>query len=160
MSLDRSVVILGELQRNTALSIIDANWRAMAAAGHPLAIRIYEHKEQRSIEQQALMWIRLGEISEQGWINGQQFSDESWHIYFKRLYLPEEEGPSKRCRKGYRKWASVPGRDERELVGSTTQLTTFGMSEYMEQLMAFGATELGVQFGPTPAEMRSLRMAA
>ena len=46
-----------------------------------------------------------------------------------------------------------PGRDpqydpagERVLIGSTTQLTTLGMSRYIEQIEAYGASELGVRF--------------
>lgn len=135
-----------------ALAVMQANWEAMAKAGHPMAVRLYEHKDSRTLEQQSLMWIRLGEVEKQAWVDGRQFADETWHEHFKREFLPDEVGPTKSCRKGYRKWSHLPS-GERVLVGSTTQLTTFGMAEYMTQLMACGAGTLGVRFSATPAEM-------
>lgn len=155
MSLDRTIILVGEQQAKAAISFISQNWAAMAAAEHPMAVRLYEHKDRRTLEQQSLMWIRLGEIAGQAWVGGRQFSDDVWHIHFKREFLPDEEGPTKRCRKGYAKWALMPS-GERELIGSTTQLTTFGMAEYMTQIMAYGAGDLGVRFAPTPREAMGL----
>lgn len=149
--MDRTFVLDSEIRVEAAARFIAANWRQMLAAGHAMALRCYEHKEQRTREQQSLMWIRVGEIAAQAWVGGRQYSDEVWHEQLKREYLPDEEGPTKRCRKGYRKWDVMPS-GERVLVGSTTQLTTFGMSEYMDQVMAYGAIDLGVRFAPTPAE--------
>ncbi len=153
MSLDRTIIISGSAQVQLLNAVIGSNWQAMQAAGHPLAVRLYEHKERRTQEQQSLMWIRLGEIADQAWIGGRQYSSEVWHEQMKREYLPDEEGPTKRCRKDYRKWAHMPNGD-RALIGSTTQLTTFGMAEYLTALMAWAATELGVMFSATPNEMR------
>ena len=125
----------------------------MAAAEHPMAVRLFEHKDKRTLEQQALLWIRLGEIAAQAWVDGRQYADVTWHEHAKREFLPDEEGPTKRSRKGYRKWDINPMTGEQVLIGSTTQLTTFGMSEYMDQLLAFGSGELGVHFSATPREM-------
>lgn len=151
MTLDRTIILVSEPQFNLAVAVIGKNWEAMASSGHPMAVKLFEHKERRTLEQQALMWIRLEDIATQAWLGGRQFSAEVWHIHFKREFLPDEEGPTKRCRKGYRKWAILPS-GEREMIGTTTQLTTFGMAEYMTQLMAYGAGELGVHFSPTPRE--------
>lgn len=150
--LDKTFVLGNESAWAWAMGMIESNWRAMAASGHPMAVRIYEHKDQRTLQQQALMWIRLEEIAVQAWVDGRQYADETWHEQMKKEYLPNEEGPTKRCRRGYRKYTILPD-GERRLIGSTTQLTTFGMAEYMEKLMAFGAS-LGVRFAPTPREMR------
>ena len=152
MSIDRTIVLLKTDQVGMAKAVMDANWAAMERDGRPMAVRLYEHRESRSLEQQALMWIRLDEVAKQAWVDGKQFADTTWHEAMKREYLPEEPGPSKSARKGYRKWDYLPN-GERVLVGSTTQLTVFGMSEYMEQLMAYGAGTLGVHFSATPAEM-------
>lgn len=154
MSFDRTIVLDSEQQLRIALAIVSRNWKAMAESGHPMAMRLYEHKDQRTLEQQGLMWIRLAEIAKQAWVNGQQFSDEAWHEHFKREFLPDEEGPTKRCRKHYRKWLISPLTGERAMVGSTTQLTTFGMAEYLTQVMAFGADEFGVRYSATPDEVR------
>lgn len=151
MSLDRTFILDNESRVEALVRFLMSNWKQMLAGGITMAVRAYEHKEKRSIEQNSLMWIRLGEIADQAWVNGCQFSDEVWHEHFKREFLPDEEGPTKRCRKGYRKWVALPS-GEKALIGSTTQLTTFGMAEYMHELEAFGALELGVRFSPTPRE--------
>lgn len=156
MSLDRTIILAGEGQVELVAAVLARNWRQAAESGHPLAVRIYEHKSSRTLEQQALMWIRLGEIAAQAWVGNRQYSAEVWHEWAKREFLPEDDGPTKLARKGYRKWAVMPS-GARTLTGSTTQLTTAGMSEYMEKLMAYGAQELGVQFGATPAEMAAWR---
>ena len=44
----------------------------------------------------------------------------------------------------YKKWGITPVGD-RVLIGSTTQLTVRGMSEYLSQVYAYGAS-IGVQF--------------
>jgi len=49
---------------------------------------------------------------------------------------------------GYRKFSIDPG-GNRVLIGSTTQLTTFGFSEYLTQVEAHGAS-MGVQFTASP----------
>lgn len=149
--MDKTFVLDHPARVGFAERFIASNWKEMLESGHPMAVRVYEHKEKRTLEQQSLMWIRLEEIAAQAWVAGRQFQAVVWHEHAKREFLPDEEGPTKRCRKGYVKWAALPNGD-RSLIGSTTQLTTFGMAEYMEQLMAYGAGELGVRFAPTPAE--------
>jgi hypothetical protein len=156
VSLDRTIVIRNDGCADAAIAVIRANYVAMAESDRPLAVRIYEHRENRSLEQQSLMWIRLGEIASQAWVGGRQFSAECWHEHAKREFLPDDDGPTKRARKGYAKWAVNPMSGERVLVGSTTQLTVFGMSEYMQALEAFGAG-LGVRFAATPREMAGYR---
>lgn len=143
--MDKTIVIVSAAHAEQACQIIRGNWKAMHAAGHPLAVSLYEYKSTRSIEQQSLMWVRLGEIAEQAWVNGRQFAAETWHEHCKREFLPDETGPTKRARKGYKKWELLPN-GERALVGSTTKLTTFGMSEYMTALESWAAQELGVRF--------------
>lgn len=153
MSIDRTIILDTGTQRNVAMSMIELNWLPMANADHPMAVRIYEHKDKRTRDQNSLMWIRLAEIEHQAWLSGRQFSADVWHEHFKREYLPDEIGPTKSCRKGYRKWDILPSGD-RALVGSTTGLTTFGMSEYMTKLMACGA-DLGVRYSATPEELQA-----
>lgn len=110
----------------------------------PIEVVFQEEQKKRKPDQNALMWAGpLKEISEQAWLDGQQFSAETWHVYFRRQLLPEEYDPEL-CMEGYQKWAIDPSGD-RILVGSTTQLTQRGMSFYVEGIIAFGAT-LGVQY--------------
>ncbi len=116
-----------------------------------MEIVIRKVKKLRSGQQNHLMWgARLKEISEQAWINGKQFSSDVWHEHLKREFLPEGTEPDfdRLVTKGYQKWAWLPN-GERDCIGSTTKLTTLGMTRYMEMCEAYAASELGVRF---PAE--------
>ena len=112
---------------------------------NPLEVLIREPVKARGMDQNALMWVGpLADIAAQAWVQGRQFSAEVWHEHFKRMYLPEEFDPEL-TKEGYRKWDYTPT-GERVLIGSTTQLTKRGFSQYLEQIEADGAG-MGVQFG-------------
>ncbi len=144
-----TIVVRTESQAQVACAYVLRNWARMAREEHPMAVHCYEYREHRSIQSQGLMWIRLGEIAKQVvFPDGQTFSAETWHIQAKKEFLPEEQGPSKRCQRGYQKWTYCPD-GSRELIGSTTQLTTLGMNEYLTQLEAWAA-EMGVRMSANP----------
>ena len=112
---------------------------------NPLEVIIREPVKARGPDQNSLMWVGpLADIEAQAWVDGRQFSAEVWHEHFKREYLPEEFDPEL-TKEGYRKWDYTPA-GERVLIGSTTQLTKRGFSQYLEQIEADGAG-MGVQFG-------------
>ena len=112
-------------------------------AAYPIEVVLREEKRKRNVDQNALYWAGpLRDIAEQAWVSGQQYRAEVWHEFFKREFLPENE--CEMTRDGYRKWAYLPD-GPRVLIGSTTHLTVKGMSEYVEQVYAYGAS-LGVQF--------------
>ncbi|MCZ4064105.1 recombination protein NinB [Oxalobacter aliiformigenes] len=111
----------------------------------PLQITVSEEVKARKPDQNALMWAGpLKDISHQVYLGGRTYTPELWHEYFKKSFLPEEYDPEL-CKDGYRKWDYDPSGD-RVCVGSTTELTIKGFSQYLEQIYAFGA-EWGVQFG-------------
>lgn len=104
----------------------------------------------RKQSQNDLMWAsQLKDISEQAWVQGRQFRDEVWHEHFKAEYLPEIDDPElDRLVKNpdtYKKWDTNP-KGERICVGSTTELTVYGFSQYLMKLEAYAVTELGVKF--------------
>ena len=110
----------------------------------PLELIVREPVKVRKLDQNALMWVGpLKDLEDQAWLEGRQFGAETWHIFCKRNFLPEEFD-AELCKEGYQKWDVDPA-GERVLIGSTTQLTIKGMSQYLEQLFAFGAN-LGVEF--------------
>lgn len=110
----------------------------------PLELVVREAQKARKPDQNALMFAGpLKDISEQVWLDGRTYSVEVWHSYFKRMGLPSEYDPEL-CLESYRKYDVDPA-GEAVLIGSTTQLTVRGMSEYLEQIYAFGAAH-GVQF--------------
>jgi len=117
-------------------------------AANPIEVVIREAKKLRKADANALMWAGpLRDIAEQAWCDGRQYSAEVWHEHCKREYLPDDlhqDFDSAHVKDGYKKWASIPS-GSLVLLGSTTQLTVRGMSEYLEQLYALGSS-LGVQF--------------
>ena len=136
----RTINLTGPQQRATVATL---------AKNVPDGIQVVfrEPVKSRKLSQNALMWVGpLADIASQAWVNGRQFSDVTWHEFLKREFLPEDDHPEieKLAKPGYRKWDYTPS-GEKVLIGSTTELTVRGMSEYMEQVYAAGA-ELGVQF--------------
>ena len=116
----------------------------------PLEVVIREKAKVRGMDQNALYWVGpLADIAAQAWVAGRQYSDTVWHEQFKAEFLPEEGdhdlGELVKDPLAWRKWDFTPN-GERVLVGSTTQLTKKGFSQYLTQVEAYGAS-LGVQFG-------------
>lgn len=110
----------------------------------PLQVTVEEYRPVRKMSQQALLFAGpMTDIAEQAFLEGRRYSVEVWHSYLKRQFLPEVFDPEL-CKDGYTKWEIDPI-GERVLVGSTTQLTVKGYSEYLEQVFAFGGS-LGVTF--------------
>lgn len=144
-ALCRTFVLTGETPAQLLWAFLKANWLAMARDGRPLQVVVSEYKARRSAEQNSRMWAAITQqIAEQAWVNGRQYSEKVWHEHLKEQFLPAEDGPSKRVRKGYRKWADMPDGTLR-LIGSTTQLTTYGMTEYQTAIEAYATQELGVR---------------
>ena len=113
----------------------------------PIQIVISEEVKKRSIDSNALMWKRIGEISSQGWINKRQYHKDCWHKYLKDNEMPEEvelkDGTI--CSK----WVEqIDGSME---TISTTELSARFFSKYITIIEAFGAG-LGVLFSANPRE--------
>jgi hypothetical protein len=129
--------------------------RAIALIGNvpmdekkPLELVIREEVKARKLDQQGLMWAGpLKDLAAQAWIEKRQFSDEVWHEFCKKEFLPEEFD-AELCLEGYRKWDIDPAGD-RVLVGSTTMLTVKGMAQHITQIHALGGS-LGVEFHEPP----------
>ena len=143
----RTIRLIAETQRTTAISMINN-----APVGQGLELVLRETPKVRGLDANALMWAGpLKDIAEQAWENNRQYSTEAWHEVFKLLYMPDEndalmpylfehvKDPDK-----YHKFDMLPN-GERRCVASTTDLTKYGFSQYLEQIFAFGA-EKGVVF--------------
>ena len=138
---ERKILLVAEMRVETAMQVIK---NAPIDLLKPIEVVVREQVKARKIDQNALMWAgALTDIANQAWVQNKKFSAEIWHEYFKREYLPEEysEGITKG---GYIKWDYTPD-GERVLIGSTTQLSTGGFSDYLDQVYAYGAN-LGVRF--------------
>ena len=108
--------------------------------GKPLRVVIAPYVEDRTLAQNAFMWSAvLTQIARQVVVLGRRHPEESWNEHLKEKFLPEE------CSKGVKKWRYLPT-GERRLHMSTTDLDVQEMSIYLEQIQAYAATELGVEF--------------
>ena len=116
--------------------------QVLIADGKQVRILAEEAEDDRSVQQNRFMWgVVLKEIAEQARVNGDQFVADAWHELFKRQFLGYEIRRTK-----------VAGR-KRKLVTrhlrSTAGLKVKPMSKYLEQVMAFAVTDLGVRFSET-----------
>lgn len=145
----RKILLRGEMQRDAAIALIR---NLPADADKPLEIVVREEVKARRPDANALMWAGpLKDIAEQAYVDGRTFSAEVWHEHFKEQFLPDEFD-AELCKEGYRKYDITPA-GKRVLIGSTTELTVKGFSEYLEQVFSFGAS-LGVLFHANPNEYR------
>lgn len=113
--------------------------KAMTTAGQEVEITVERREDDRSVQQNRFYWgVALKDISNQARVDGVAYSAEAWHELFKRQFL------------GYEiKKVAVAGRKRPTVIRrlkSTTDLKVRAMSKYLDQLQAFAASELGVQF--------------
>lgn len=113
--------------------------RATIENGRPVRIVAQEHEEDRTLQQNRYYWgAVLREISEQAQICGQRWTVDAWHELFKRQFL------------GYRiEKAIVAGRKRPVIyrkLKSTTDLGVRAFGKYLDEIQAFAATDLGVEF--------------
>lgn len=144
MSFLRTFVLHGPEQAKLLHAFLKSNAATMAQRGDPLEVRVTIYRARRSNSQLALMWLRLQQIADQAWVQGQQFDAEVWNVHCKRELLPEETA------RGVKKWRVMPN-GERELFMSTSDLDVSEMSLYIDKLTAYAASELGVEFDAQPA---------
>ena len=113
---------------------------------NPLEVLIRDAVRARTLSQNALMWLRLGEISKQGWLFKRQYESDIWHTYCGRKVMQEmvtlKDGTV------VSKWVETP--DSVPQVISTTLLSIMSFAEYITRIEVFGAEELGVQFSASP----------
>lgn len=114
------IILVGEAQRAHAIALISKldlskRWKVTVA----------RHQNKRSLNQNSLYWKWLGIIAQE---TGHE-ADEL-HEYFKAKFLPpvfvELEGEAEAIRR------------------STTKLNTQDMSDYMDKVNAFAASQLGI----------------
>lgn len=110
-----------------------------------MEVVIQKHVKKRTQGQNRYQWKAiLGDISRQVRIDGKAFTPAIWHEHLKGMFLPDEASDELTL-PSYVKWQEMPD-GTLKMVGSTTKLTTKGMSIYFEQLYAYAVTELDVRF--------------
>lgn len=110
--------------------------KAIRDMGWPVAVSVEPHKPSRSVEQNARYWALLTEISQQApsSMGGEWHSPEVWHEYCATRFLGMEAGPFGH---GVKK--------------RTSKLKVGEFADYMTEVEAWAADELGVQFSVTRA---------
>lgn len=94
-----------------------------------LEIVIRPYKSKRSNEQNRRLWKIYQTLSEQVWVGGKRFHQNSWHEWCKREFIGCEELPNG------------------EKVGlSTTNLNTAEMTAYQNKIQAWAAAEYGIEW--------------
>lgn len=125
-----------------AHSACRAGWRLakrLTGEGEGVEIIVRLAEDQRSLRANRFYWgFVLKVIAAQAVIAGQRYTAEAWHELFKRQFL------------GYEiKKATVAGRRRKMVtrtLRSTTQLSPRSFVKYLDQIVAFAATDLGVEW--------------
>ena len=97
---------------------------------YELVLRV--HRKARSTEQNKRYWAIVQEIAAHR-VEGQRFAPESWHEYFKGLFIGKEE-------------IKMPWGETYNRPISTTTLDVVQFSEYMTQIEVWAA-ERGILLG-------------
>lgn len=102
-------------------------------------VRICE--DDRTARANKFYWgVVLKTIADNARVNGERYSSDAWHEYFKREYL------------GYSiKRIQVAGRKKKQTIRrlrSTTDLKVKAFSQYLEKIMAYAANEMGIEWHP------------
>jgi hypothetical protein len=110
-----------------------------------MEVVIQKHVKKRTQGQNRYQWKAiLGDISRQVRIDGKSYTPKIWHEHLKGLFLPDV-ADEELTLPSYIKWEEMPD-GTLKMVGSTTKLTTKGMSVYFERLYAYALTEFDVRF--------------
>ncbi|MEK6418440.1 MAG: recombination protein NinB [Burkholderia gladioli] len=116
------------------VALVRANAKAYNDRGEPLRVILTSEERKRNAEQNRFYWgAVLKAISEQAWIEGRQYDKDAWHEFFARKYGPLEE-------------IAIPGGENVVRRMSTTLMSVGEFSTYLNQIQAYAANELGVEF--------------
>lgn len=124
--MNRIFVLRDQSIINNCILYIKENAMISKLNGKPLVIKISEEKITRSIEANALMWSRLGDISKQVDWYGEYLSDHDWKNIFTACL---------------RKQKIVPGIEGGVVVlgMSTSKMSKQEHNDLLELINAFGA---------------------
>jgi hypothetical protein len=103
---------------------IASRWRQAAEAGKPLCVTVSDSSRKRSNQQNHLAWSLLGQLEEGAVVNGQVYLAEAWHHML-------------RMRHG---WV-IDGPDGTKQPRSSTEMSIAQMSDYIEFIRSYAATE-------------------
>jgi len=129
--MQRLFVLREALHLASLVSFLTANWQQFAAEGRFLAVTVTFYKSKRSLDQNRRYFgpAVLGAIAEQAWVGGRQYDKAVWHEQFKRQFIGVIELPHGAT-----------------MAMSSSDLSVEEFSQFMQQVEAYAAQALGVQF--------------
>ena len=132
--LHREFVLENPQRWIAAQLFIESNWHSLAKADTPLRIIISTQEEKRREQQNKYYWaVVIRSIADQAWVDGKRFSGEVWHEHVARMF-------------GILKDVTLPDSIVIQKRLSTTEMTVKEFSEYIENVTAWGASELGIRY--------------
>lgn len=118
----------------SVVRFVKSNAKALAENGTPLRIIITTTEQKRHAQQNAFLWSAVyRDIANQVWAGGRQFSSETWHELYARMFLPLVD-------------VVLPTGEVIQRRTSTTELGVKAFAEYVTQVQAHAAQEYGVRF--------------
>ena len=96
-------------------------YRAGALFTEPFEIVLRPLKAKRSADQNRRYWALLREVAAIVWVDGRQYSDETWHRYFASAFIGQTEVP-------------MPDGTVAMHPISTTTLNVSDMGRYMDEI--------------------------
>ncbi|NBI44960.1 recombination protein NinB [Burkholderia sp. ISTR5] len=133
-ALYREFVIRNGSIWSSVVAFVRANAKVFADRGEPLRVIVTAEERQRNAAQNRLYWgAILRSIAEQAWVEGRQFDKDAWHEYFARLYGVSDE-------------LTLPDGEIILRRKSTSQMSVGEFSTYLNQIQAYAANTLGVEF--------------
>jgi hypothetical protein len=128
MTLRQTFILRDDSIRRRCIAFIEAN----AKSDVPLAVLVTEARSQRTLSQNAYERSIMHELAEKAWVDGKQFSHESWHEMMARMFGTVED-------------LTLPNGDVIQRRRSTTEMSVEDFKEFIEKIKAFAATTLGVE---------------
>ena len=115
---------------NHVHNFLNQNYQGVLNTGEVLEVNICLHKSKRNLEQNKRLHAMLQEIANKAWVEGKQFSMETWKEYYKRMFLGVIELPNGNL-----------------MANPTHKLNTKECAEFMQKVEAHAVSEFGVVFG-------------
>jgi hypothetical protein len=110
------------------VAFVRANW----SERQPLQVIVTDPEKPRTSEQNRYVWALMREIAANAWANGQQFSAEVWFEYYARRFGVCDE-------------MVLPDGEIVQRRRSTTEMSAADFSEFIEEIKAHAASELGIE---------------
>ena len=107
-----------------------------------LTVTVEPEDDAKTVQQGRFLWgVVYSEIAHQAVVGGVRYTSDAWHELMKRQFLPRKKVSTQ-----------VAGRKRPVVyttIGTTKGLSVKKMSNFIEQVIAYAVTELGVRFSAT-----------